>query len=142
LQTVFQWNYTASFVTKAARSTKKMAVRDGCQGGTLAAYGYGLLRYGGGTRAGGLTFNSLMLGQLLHVYFCRSRRRGLLSKGKRNRKLGWRSCYIRVADMERLFKEFVGNGTPVKQPAVRPWGTKELYVIDPHGNLLKFGEAV
>jgi hypothetical protein len=23
---------------------------------------------------------------------------------------------------------------------VQPWGMKELYVIDPHGNLLKFGE--
>jgi len=23
---------------------------------------------------------------------------------------------------------------------LRPWGMKELYVIDAHGNLLKFGE--
>lgn len=50
--------------------------------------------------------------------------------------------YIRVADTERLFKEFIENGTPARQPVVRPWGMKELYVIDPHGNLLKFGEPV
>ena len=52
------------------------------------------------------------------------------------------SCYIRVMDTQRLFEEFAGKGVPVKQPAVRPWGMKELYVIDPHGNLLKFGEQV
>jgi catechol 2,3-dioxygenase-like lactoylglutathione lyase family enzyme len=52
------------------------------------------------------------------------------------------SCYIRVVDTERLFKEFVENGAPAKQPVVCPWGMKELYVVDPHGNLLKFGERV
>ena len=52
------------------------------------------------------------------------------------------SCYIRVADTQQLFEEFAGKGTSVKQPEVRAWGMKELYVIDPHGNLLKFGEPV
>ncbi len=52
------------------------------------------------------------------------------------------SCYIRVADTQRLFDEFAEKGASVKQPTVRPWGMKELYVIDPHGNLLKFGERV
>lgn len=58
-------------------------------GGALAAYGYGLLRYGGGARASALAFNSLVLGQLLHAYSCRSRRRGLFGdgKGERNGKL-------------------------------------------------------
>lgn len=58
-------------------------------GGALAAYGYGVLRYGNSTTAGGLAFNSLMLGQLLHAYSCRSRHRGLFGngKGERNRKL-------------------------------------------------------
>ena len=51
------------------------------------------------------------------------------------------SCYIRVADTERLFTEFAENGVTVEPPLVRPWGMKELYVIDPHGNLLKFGES-
>jgi uncharacterized glyoxalase superfamily protein PhnB len=52
------------------------------------------------------------------------------------------SCYIRVADTQRLFEEFAEKGASVNQPTVRPWGMKELYVIDPHGNLLKFGESV
>jgi catechol 2,3-dioxygenase-like lactoylglutathione lyase family enzyme len=52
------------------------------------------------------------------------------------------SCYIRVTDTQRLFDEFAAKGAPVKEPAVRSWGMKELYVIDPHGNLLKFGEPV
>ena len=50
------------------------------------------------------------------------------------------SCYIRVASTQQLYEEFVQKGLAVKEPAVRPWGMKELYVIDPHGNLLKFGE--
>lgn len=58
-------------------------------GGSLVAYGYGLLRNGGGARASALAFNSLMLGQLLHAYSCRSRHRGLFDDGKvvRNGKL-------------------------------------------------------
>lgn len=49
------------------------------------------------------------------------------------------SCYIRVADTDRLFREFSAKGVAVQLPTVRPWGMKELYVIDMHGNLLKFG---
>jgi catechol 2,3-dioxygenase-like lactoylglutathione lyase family enzyme len=51
------------------------------------------------------------------------------------------SCYIRVADTQALFREFTNNGLAVQEPVVQPWGMKELYVIDPHGNLLKFGES-
>jgi catechol 2,3-dioxygenase-like lactoylglutathione lyase family enzyme len=50
------------------------------------------------------------------------------------------SCYIRTADTQALFTEFLNCGIAVKEPVVQPWGMKELYVIDPHGNLLKFGE--
>ncbi|MGH6626349.1 MAG: bleomycin resistance protein [Burkholderiaceae bacterium] len=52
------------------------------------------------------------------------------------------SCYVRVADTQALYEEFKGKGLEVQPPAVRPWGMKELYVIDPHGNQLKFGESV
>lgn len=48
-------------------------------GGAMAAYLYGLLRHGAGARAGTLTFNSLILGQLLHALFCRSERHGVFS---------------------------------------------------------------
>ncbi len=40
-------------------------------GGALGAYGYGLLRYGQGARAGTLAFQALTLGQLLHAFNCR-----------------------------------------------------------------------
>ena len=49
------------------------------------------------------------------------------------------SCYVR-ADTEALHADFAQRGLPLAPPVVRPWGMKELYVLDPHGNLLKFGE--
>jgi catechol 2,3-dioxygenase-like lactoylglutathione lyase family enzyme len=49
------------------------------------------------------------------------------------------SCYVRADDLEELYDEFTGRGLKLKPPAVREWGMKELYVIDSHGNLLKFG---
>jgi len=52
------------------------------------------------------------------------------------------SCYIRVASAQKLYEDLVLRGLTVDEPVVRPWGMKEVYVIDPHGNLLKFGEPV
>jgi catechol 2,3-dioxygenase-like lactoylglutathione lyase family enzyme len=52
------------------------------------------------------------------------------------------SCYVRVTDTDTLHAEFMQRGLPLEPPQVREWGMKELYVIDPHGNLLKFGEEV
>jgi P-type Ca2+ transporter type 2C len=40
--------------------------------GSLAAYGYGLARYGQGAQAGSMAFMSLCTGQLLHAISCRS----------------------------------------------------------------------
>lgn len=51
------------------------------------------------------------------------------------------SCYVRVESTQTLYDEFSANGLLLKPPLVREWGMKELYVIDPHGNLLKFGES-
>ena len=50
------------------------------------------------------------------------------------------SCYIRVESTQALYEEFLGKGLNVQPPTEREWGMKELYVIDPHGNLLKFGQ--
>jgi len=50
------------------------------------------------------------------------------------------SCYVRTGDTQALYEEFQGRAVELKPPEIRPWGMKELYVIDPHGNLLKFGE--
>jgi len=49
------------------------------------------------------------------------------------------SCYVR-GDTRALYADFTARGLAVEPPAERPWGMRELYVIDPHGNLLKFGE--
>ena len=51
------------------------------------------------------------------------------------------SCYVR-ADTDALHADFARRGLVLAPPQNRPWGMRELYVIDPHGNLLKFGESV
>ena len=49
------------------------------------------------------------------------------------------SCYVR-GDTAALHAEFTRRGLELPPPAQRSWGMRELYVTDPHGNLLKFGE--
>ncbi|NOT65702.1 MAG: VOC family protein [Methylotenera sp.] len=49
------------------------------------------------------------------------------------------SCYIRVADLKVLYEEFKAKGVSLEPPSVRPWGMEEMYVMDPHGNLIKLG---
>ena len=49
------------------------------------------------------------------------------------------SCYVR-GDTDALHADFTARGLPLAAPVVQPWGMKEMFVIDPHGNLLKFGE--
>ena len=49
------------------------------------------------------------------------------------------SCYVR-ANTGVLHADFAARGLQVAPPIIQPWGMKEMYVIDPHGNLLKFGE--
>ena len=49
------------------------------------------------------------------------------------------SCYVR-GDTAALHADFAARGLQLAPPIVQPWGMKEIFVIDPHGNLLKFGE--
>jgi Ca2+-transporting ATPase len=51
--------------------------------GSLSAYGYGVMRYGLGPRAGTLAFNSLVAAQLLHAHSCRSDRFSIFHRGGR-----------------------------------------------------------
>jgi Ca2+-transporting ATPase len=51
-------------------------------GGSLAAYGYGLFRYGAGAQAGSLAFQSLTIGQLLHAFSCRSKQKSIFDRQK------------------------------------------------------------
>ena len=49
------------------------------------------------------------------------------------------SCYVR-GDTAALHADFAQRGLLVEPPQLRDWGMREVHVIDPHGNLLKFGE--
>jgi len=49
--------------------------------GALSAYGYGIMRYGMGPRAGTMAFMSLTMGQLLHALSCRSEKVSIFNKG-------------------------------------------------------------
>ena len=49
------------------------------------------------------------------------------------------SCYVR-GDVDALHADFTARGLALAAPVIQPWGMKEMVVIDPHGNLLKFGE--
>ncbi|MGH8502155.1 MAG: HAD-IC family P-type ATPase [Gammaproteobacteria bacterium] len=51
--------------------------------GTLGSYAYGMMRYGVGPRASTQAFLTLVLGQLLHAYSCRSERTSLFDPAGR-----------------------------------------------------------
>jgi hypothetical protein len=52
------------------------------------------------------------------------------------------SCYIRGGQVGALYDEFRARGVPrLSEFVVRPWNMKEFHIIDPHGNLLRFGCA-
>jgi catechol 2,3-dioxygenase-like lactoylglutathione lyase family enzyme len=55
------------------------------------------------------------------------------------------SCYVRVRGIEALYHSYAAIPEllrPEHALAVRDWGMNEFYVLDPNGNLLKFGEPV
>jgi catechol 2,3-dioxygenase-like lactoylglutathione lyase family enzyme len=50
------------------------------------------------------------------------------------------ACYIRGAQVPALHAEFAQRGIANLSPFEdRPWGLREFHLIDPHGNLLRFG---
>ncbi len=60
----------------------KMTIESGIIGvGTMAAYAYGLSRYGQGAAANTLAFNTLTLNELAHAYSSRSEHRHVFSRG-------------------------------------------------------------
>ena len=52
------------------------------------------------------------------------------------------SAYLRAAGLDELFTSIQSAGLAVEPPSVRPWGQKEMEIIDPDGSLLRFGEAL
>jgi Ca2+-transporting ATPase len=62
----------------SGRDFRAMALESGIiSTGALAAYLYGIGRYGRGARAGSLAFQALVFGQLLHAYSCRTDKRSV-----------------------------------------------------------------
>jgi catechol 2,3-dioxygenase-like lactoylglutathione lyase family enzyme len=49
------------------------------------------------------------------------------------------AVYFVVPDVDLCFAEFSGRGVlPAKHPADMPWGTREMVLIDPDGNRLRY----
>lgn len=59
----------------------------------------------------------------------------------------WAGSYLRVADVEPLYKSFLAAGLPKRgiprMAAIenKPWGMREFAVVDEDGNLLRVGQV-
>jgi len=52
------------------------------------------------------------------------------------------AAYIIVDDLDAFYREITERGIRVaERPQDTPWGTREMSVIDPDGNRLRFAEA-
>ena len=60
----------------------------------------------------------------------------------------WAGCYLRVVDVESLYKAFLAAGLPTRgiprMDAIenKPWGMREFAVVDEDGNLLRVGQML
>lgn len=53
------------------------------------------------------------------------------------------AAYLIVADVDLLYREIRGRGiTPDKAPEDAEWGAREMTVVDPDGNRLRFSTRV
>jgi len=50
-------------------------------------------------------------------------------------------CYLVAEDVDELFSELAARGILVEPPITQPWGLKEMYIVDPTGNLIRFAEV-
>jgi catechol 2,3-dioxygenase-like lactoylglutathione lyase family enzyme len=49
------------------------------------------------------------------------------------------AAYLIVDDVDALFREITARGVPVREPPEDPpWGGREMCVVDPDGNRLRF----
>jgi catechol 2,3-dioxygenase-like lactoylglutathione lyase family enzyme len=76
--------------------------------------------------------------------FARVSRDGLslfLSEHRGDGALGG-AAYLVIDDVDKFFEEIRARGITAPQPEESPWGTRELTVVDPDGNQLRFGSPV
>lgn len=53
------------------------------------------------------------------------------------------SVYVRIENADRLYEEFHSRGVGhLSTPETKPWGQRELTVIDPNYTLLRFGQTI
>lgn len=52
------------------------------------------------------------------------------------------SIYLRVNEIDLLFEYYQQRLFGKIEISDRPWGMREFYIIDPSGNLLKFGQKI
>jgi len=61
-----------------------------------------------------------------------------LSVGDQGHPGSW--IWIGVSNVDGLYKEFLAKGARVRHPPANyPWGSRELHVEDPDGNVLRLG---
>ncbi len=105
------------------RDLGRMALESGViTAGAMAAFAFGRWRYGPGTHAGALAFNTLTTGQLLHAYVCRSNDRRLAT-GKAHP----RNRYLDAAVGGSLALQAASIALP---PLRRLLGTTPLSLLD------------
>lgn len=64
----------------------------------------------------------------------------LIARTPRHTGIG--SAYFYVREVDALYVEFVEKGADVHgEPISRPWGLREITVLDPEGNRLMFGQT-
>jgi uncharacterized glyoxalase superfamily protein PhnB len=64
----------------------------------------------------------------------------LIARTPRHTGIG--SAYFYVRDVDALFAEFIDKGADVEgEPVSRPWGLREITVLDIEGNRLMFGQT-
>lgn len=62
----------------------------------------------------------------------------------------WAGCYIRVADVADWARRFASSGLGLpahgiprfEPPEDKPWGLRELALVDPDGNLVRVGQVL
>lgn len=53
------------------------------------------------------------------------------------------AAYFVVPDVDACYKEFVARGTTLLEPPEdTPWGSREMVVMDPDGNRLRFASHI
>lgn len=51
-------------------------------------------------------------------------------------------CYVRVNDVDDLYRQWNAALPSLKPPELKPWRQKEFTVLDPDHNAVTFGEAL